>query len=90
MYRAWGRVGTSFGGNKCEVRSKSIWYDILPACQNHGGSAKKAIAQFESLYAEKTGNQWGTPSDEFVKYPKKFYPLEIDYGQVWHNNYIIM
>jgi len=43
---------------------------------------KKAIAQFESLYAEKTGNMWGTPSDEFVKHPTKFYPLEIDYGQV--------
>lgn len=43
---------------------------------------KKAIAQFESLYAEKTGNIWGTPSDEFVKHPTKFYPLEIDYGQV--------
>ncbi|XP_065898038.1 poly [ADP-ribose] polymerase 1-like isoform X3 [Dysidea avara] len=66
LFRAWGRVGTSIGGNKKE---------------DHGGSAKKAIAQFESLYAEKTGNVWGTPSDEFVKHPTKFYPLEIDYGQ---------
>lgn len=23
LYRAWGRVGTSFGGNKCEVRNKT-------------------------------------------------------------------
>ena len=58
------------------------WSKILTVSFQKYGSPKKAIAQFESLYAEKTGNQWGTPSDEFVKYPKKFYPLEIDYGQV--------
>uniref|UniRef100_A0A3B3BNM2 Poly [ADP-ribose] polymerase n=1 Tax=Oryzias melastigma TaxID=30732 RepID=A0A3B3BNM2_ORYME len=28
---------------------------------------------------EKTGNEWG--SSNFIKYPTKFYPLEIDYGQ---------
>ena len=66
---------------ECPLREVRVTV-ILPYCQDHGKSAKKAIAQFESLYAEKTGNQWGTPADQFVKYPKKFYPLEIDYGQV--------
>lgn len=29
---------------------------------------------------EKTGNSW--EADEYVKRPNKFYPVEIDYGQV--------
>lgn len=36
------------------------------------------MSQFETLFAEKTGNQWG--SKKFEKRPGKFYPLEIDYG----------
>ena len=36
---------------------------------------------FEELYQSKTGNMWGNVKN-FVKYPNKFYPLEIDYGQV--------
>jgi len=36
---------------------------------------------FEELYQQKTGNMWGNMKT-FVKYPNKFYPLEIDYGQV--------
>lgn len=35
---------------------------------------------FRSVYEEKTGNCW--TSSSFTKYPNKFYPLEIDYGQV--------
>ncbi|XP_030051590.1 poly [ADP-ribose] polymerase 1 isoform X2 [Microcaecilia unicolor] len=42
-------------------------------------SKEEAIDQFLNLYEEKTGNYWHDP--EFTKYPKKFYPLEIDYGQ---------
>uniref|UniRef100_A0A6P8QEZ4 Poly [ADP-ribose] polymerase n=1 Tax=Geotrypetes seraphini TaxID=260995 RepID=A0A6P8QEZ4_GEOSA len=42
-------------------------------------SKEKAIEQFLHLYEEKTGNDWH--STEFTKYPNKFYPLEIDYGQ---------
>jgi len=35
---------------------------------------------FCSVYEEKTGNSWA--SRNFTKHPNKFYPLEIDYGQV--------
>ncbi|KAM9676510.1 LOW QUALITY PROTEIN: poly [ADP-ribose] polymerase 1-like [Dama dama] len=38
-----------------------------------------AIEHFMKLYEEKTGNAWH--SKTFTKHPKKFYPLEIDYGQ---------
>lgn len=43
-------------------------------------SKEEAIEHFLDLYEEKTGNSWH--SKNFTKYPKKFYPLEIDYGQV--------
>ena len=36
------------------------------------------MSQFESLFGEKTGNQFG--SKKMKKHPGKFYPLEIDYG----------
>ncbi|XP_056671999.1 poly [ADP-ribose] polymerase 1 isoform X2 [Monodelphis domestica] len=42
-------------------------------------SREDAIDHFCKLYEEKTGNSWH--STNFTKYPKKFYPLEIDYGQ---------
>ncbi|KAM8946664.1 poly [ADP-ribose] polymerase 1 [Pelodytes ibericus] len=42
-------------------------------------SKEEAIDHFLSLYQEKTGNAWH--SSNFTKYPNKFYPLEIDYGQ---------
>jgi len=32
------------------------------------------------VYLEKTGNVWGAKILE--KHPNRFYPLEIDYGQV--------
>ncbi|XP_072912212.1 poly [ADP-ribose] polymerase 1 isoform X2 [Hemitrygon akajei] len=42
-------------------------------------SKEHAIDHFLGLYEEKTGNAWH--SKNFTKYPNKFYPLEIDYGQ---------
>uniref|UniRef100_A0A7J7RUZ9 Poly [ADP-ribose] polymerase 1 n=1 Tax=Myotis myotis TaxID=51298 RepID=A0A7J7RUZ9_MYOMY len=42
-------------------------------------SKEDAVEHFMKLYEEKTGNAWH--SENFTKYPKKFYPLEIDYGQ---------
>ncbi|KAE8600352.1 hypothetical protein XENTR_v10013202 [Xenopus tropicalis] len=42
-------------------------------------SKEDAIDHFLNLYQEKTGNAWHSPN--FTKYPNKFYPLEIDYGQ---------
>lgn len=64
MFRSWGRVGTTIGGNKLDK-----FHDKNSALDN-----------FLSVYKEKTGNEWGT--NNFTKYPNKFYPLEIDYGQV--------
>lgn len=63
VFRSWGRVGTTIGGNKLDK-----FYDRNSAMDN-----------FRSVYEEKTGNSW--TSSNFVKYPNKFYPLEIDYGQ---------
>lgn len=64
VFRSWGRVGTTIGGNKLDK-----FHDKNSAMDN-----------FLSVYKEKTGNEWG--SSNFTKYPNKFYPLEIDYGQV--------
>uniref|UniRef100_A0A4W4FXV0 Poly [ADP-ribose] polymerase n=1 Tax=Electrophorus electricus TaxID=8005 RepID=A0A4W4FXV0_ELEEL len=63
VFRSWGRVGTTIGGNKLEK-----FYDKNSAMDN-----------FRNVYEEKTGNSW--TSSSFTKYPNKFYPLEIDYGQ---------
>ncbi|XP_015201493.1 poly [ADP-ribose] polymerase 1 [Lepisosteus oculatus] len=63
VFRSWGRVGTTIGGNKLDKFSDK----------------NSAIENFLSLYEEKTGNSWH--STNFTKYPNKFYPLEIDYGQ---------
>ncbi|KAF7653732.1 hypothetical protein LDENG_00079310 [Lucifuga dentata] len=63
VFRSWGRVGTTIGGNKLDK-----FHDKNSAMDN-----------FLGVYKEKTGNDWG--SSNFTKYPNKFYPLEIDYGQ---------
>ena len=66
VFRAWGRVGTTIGGNKTEsFRSRD-----------------NAIEHFMQLYGEKTGNDWANHKKNFVKHPNKFYPLDIDYGAV--------
>jgi poly [ADP-ribose] polymerase len=39
-----------------------------------------AMDNFLGVYTDKTGNTWNCTN--FTKYPNKFYPLEIDYGQV--------
>ncbi|KAM9779205.1 poly [ADP-ribose] polymerase 1 isoform X2 [Syngnathus typhle] len=63
VFRSWGRVGTTIGGNKLDKV----------------GDKNSALNNFLSVYKEKTGNEWG--ASNFTKYPNKFYPLEIDYGQ---------
>lgn len=65
LFRAWGRVGTTIGGNKVD----------------RYGSVDTLLEGFKQLYAEKTGNEWHDRKN-FKKYPNKFYPLDIDYGQV--------
>lgn len=63
VFRAWGRVGTTIGGNKLdEFRSK-----------------ENAIDNFTAVYLEKTGNEWNNRKS-FEKKPRKFYPIDIDYG----------
>lgn len=42
LFRAWGRVGTTIGGNKVE----------------RYGSVDTLLEGFKQLYAEKTGNEW--------------------------------
>ncbi|XP_060555294.1 poly [ADP-ribose] polymerase 1-like [Ruditapes philippinarum] len=64
VFRAWGRVGTTVGGNKVE------------RC----GSRNSAISSFKAFYLEKTNNAWEDRAN-FKKFPNKFYPLDIDYGQ---------
>lgn len=65
LFRAWGRVGTTIGGNKLETYHNKD--DVLEA--------------FEALYLEKTGNEWSDRKSA-NKVPGKFYPLEMDYGDV--------
>lgn len=42
LFRSWGRVGTTIGGNKMEDFKDAV----------------KAVSAFEELYLEKTGNEW--------------------------------
>jgi len=42
LFRSWGRIGTTIGGNKLEKK------DTL----------HEAVDHFEDLYEEKTGNMW--------------------------------
>eukprot|EP01127_Copromyxa_protea_P011414 TRINITY_DN2868_c0_g1_i1.p1 TRINITY_DN2868_c0_g1~~TRINITY_DN2868_c0_g1_i1.p1 ORF type:complete len:907 (-),score=279.95 TRINITY_DN2868_c0_g1_i1:69-2789(-) len=63
LFRKWGRVGTTFGGQKIED------FD----------DEESAIALFEELYLDKTGNDW-SDRDNFEKKAGKFFPIEIDYS----------
>ncbi|CAH1168782.1 unnamed protein product [Phyllotreta striolata] len=47
LFRSWGRIGTTIGGNKTELK----------------GSCQQAKADFRALYEEKTGNQWENRHD---------------------------
>jgi len=42
LFRSWGRIGTTIGGNKLEKKD----------------SLQEALLHFEGLYEEKTGNMW--------------------------------
>ena len=66
MFRAWGRVGTTIGGNKLE---------------DFRSAKAEAIENFEELFYEKTGNEWKDRKN-FVKHPKKFFPIDLDLGAV--------
>ncbi|CAF0966371.1 unnamed protein product [Rotaria sordida] len=47
----------------------------------------EAIDAFHKIFFDKTGNQW-TDREKFKKFPNKYYPLEIDYGQHGDNEQI--
>ena len=64
-----GRTGTIYGGKKVEEYSRR----------------SDAINAFQTLFLEKTGNEW-TNRGNFQKLPNKHYPLEIDYGQHGDND----
>ncbi|CDS36610.1 poly ADP ribose polymerase 1 [Echinococcus multilocularis] len=62
VFRAWGRIGTDIGGSKVER------FVSLDAAMQH----------FHDLFLEKTGNPWGTERANFIKMPRRFYPLELE------------
>lgn len=62
LFQSWGRTGTNIGDKKLEE------------CD----SAEFAVAEFERLYRNKTGNRFD-PSIEFKKKSGFYYPIEIDY-----------
>lgn len=45
MFRSWGRIGTTIGGNKL---------------QSYGGSVSEAIEEFRKLYRDQTGFEFGS------------------------------
>lgn len=51
VFRSWGRIGTTIGGNKLE---------------DFGSSKTDALDNFYTIYEEKTGNNWSN-SKEFKK-----------------------
>jgi len=63
IFRKWGRVGGKIGGTKKEEFEDK----------------DDAIADFEAVYLDKTGNEW-EDRDSFKKKPGKFFPIEIDYS----------
>ena len=63
LFTSTGRTGTSIGSTTTRTFT----------------SADLAIAEFEILYQEKTGNDWKT-RENFKKVPGKFYPIDVNYG----------
>ena len=64
VFRAWGRLGTTIGDTKLEK-----FY-----------SKDSAIANFEEVYFDKTGNLW-VERKRFVKKAGKFAPVEVEYSE---------
>ena len=64
IFRAWGRIGTTIGGEKLEeFRSKN-----------------DAKSLFEHLFLDKTGNEWNKGKFSRQKHPGKHYPVDVDFG----------
>ncbi|XP_065208896.1 poly [ADP-ribose] polymerase-like [Planococcus citri] len=62
LFRAWGRVGTKFGSKKLEIRA----------------SGEDAIAKFEDIFKDKTGNMWRNRAN-FVKVADKKNWVDVSY-----------
>ncbi|CAG0918266.1 unnamed protein product [Notodromas monacha] len=64
VFRAWGRIGTTIGGNKVD---------------DFGSSLDDALELFTMHYEEKSGNSWRNHK-AFQKVPGKMAPLEMHDG----------
>lgn len=65
FFRAWGRIGTTIGGNKLEKCDTAI----------------DAVESFKYHFHDKTGNKWDSHCNgSFSKRPGLYYPVDIDYG----------
>lgn len=65
VFRAWGRIGTTIGGNK------------LDKC----GTVVEATNLFYFHFDDKTGNSFDAHlNGSFSKRPGQYYPVDIDYG----------
>ncbi|KHJ87626.1 Poly(ADP-ribose) polymerase catalytic domain protein [Oesophagostomum dentatum] len=65
LFRSWGRVGTTIGGNKTETFNDE----------------HSAVASFERLFLEKTGNYW-QHKDNFEKKPGLMGLIETDFSEL--------
>ena len=74
VFRSWGRVGTTLGGSKLEVKSsleltscESVYTHLLIYFGNQEFESKhNAQRDFEFQYEDKTGNKWKN-RDNFQK-----------------------
>lgn len=64
VFRKWGRLGTNIGNSKLD---------------EFDNDKEKALKNFENIYLDKTGNEWEERKN-FMKKPKKFYPVDVNYG----------
>ncbi|XP_053691962.1 poly [ADP-ribose] polymerase [Sabethes cyaneus] len=65
FFRAWGRIGTTIGGNK--VEECDTIFDAIESYRHH--------------FQDKTGNSWEAQcKGVFQKRPGLYYPVDIDYG----------
>ncbi|RXG57291.1 Poly [ADP-ribose] polymerase 1 [Armadillidium vulgare] len=63
LFRSWGRIGTNIGDFRLENKD----------------DLQDALADFNKLYEEKTGNRFKSKNQE--KLPGYWYPLDIDHGE---------
>lgn len=66
FFRSWGRIGCEIGGSTCDKMK----------------DAETAVARFEQLFEEKTGNPFSSiASNSFMRNHGMYFPVELDYGE---------